>query len=214
MTVIRNKKIFMLIPAFTGWFALAVQMYVLVSNTPGNGLTPLEAVGRFFIFFTILSNILVAVSLTILLVNPHSASGRYFNKASVITAIALYILIVGLVYNIILRSLWHPAGLQKLADELLHVAIPLLFIVYWFFFASKKGLTWMHPFRWLIFPALYLVYVLIRGALEGFYPYPFIDANELSFGRVFMNSFGLMFVFLAVGFLFVAVGKMISRKKG
>jgi hypothetical protein len=205
------KKTSMWLIALVTWFALGLQLYVLVSNTPGNGMTVGVAIGRFFIFFTILSNLLVAISLSCMLITPASPSGRFFQRASVSTAIALYILVVGLVYNIVLRSLWHPVGLQKLADELLHVYVPLGYILFWAFYGPKSSLQWMAPFQWLIFPSLYLVYALTRGALEGFYPYPFIDAKELSFGRLFINSITLMFVFLILGYLFVAVSKKLKR---
>jgi hypothetical protein len=176
MTRTNTQKILMAVIALAAWFALVLQLYILVANTPGNGMTPPEAVGRFFIFFTILTNLLVAISTTILLMNTRAAAGRFFAKPSVITAVALYIFIVGLVYNIILRSVWHPEGLQKLVDELLHVAVPLLFTLYWLFFAPKSSLQWIHTFRWLIFPAVYLIYAMVRGGIEGFYPYPFLDA--------------------------------------
>lgn len=200
----------MFIIALTAWFALMLQFYILVGGVPGNGMTTLQAIGRFFIFFTILSNLLVAASITIVLVKPGSAAGRFFIKPSVISAVAVYIFIVGIIYNIILRKIWHPEGLQKLADELLHVAVPLFFIVYWLLYAPKNQLQWIHPFRWLIFPAIYLVYAMTRGGIEGFYPYPFINADALPFGRVFMNSVGLLFVFIISGLLFVAIGKRMS----
>jgi hypothetical protein len=212
MTAIKSKEILMAIITLTAWFALFLQLYVLIDGTPGNGMTPLEAVGRFFIFFTILSNILVAASLTLLLLSTRSAAGSFFAKPSVITAVALYIFIVGLVYNIILRSVWHPMGLQKLADELLHVAVPALFTFYWLLYAPKTSLQWVHAFRWLIFPAVYLVYAMIRGGIEGFYPYPFLDANTLTFGRVFMNCVGLLLLFIIIGLLFVAISKQMSRQ--
>jgi hypothetical protein len=210
MTAINRKKILMTAIALAAWFALVLQLYILVDNTPGNGMTPLEAVGRFFIFFTILSNMLVAISITIFLLNTDSAAGRFFARPPVITAVALYIFLVGLIYNIILRSVWHPEGLQKLADELLHVAVPLLFLIYWLLFAPKSSLQWIHAFRWLIFPAVYLVYAMLRGGIEGFYPYPFLDANTLPFGRVFMNCVGLLFVFIIAGLLFVWISKRLS----
>jgi hypothetical protein len=47
------------------------------------------------------------------------------------------------VYNIILRNLWQPQGSQKIADELLHVAVPLLYVLYWLIFAKKNPLQWM-----------------------------------------------------------------------
>ncbi len=195
------------------WFGLGLQQYILIDNTPGSGLTLLQAVGRFFNFFTILSNLLVAISLTIVLVSPGAAAGRFFAKPSVIAAIAVYIFIVGLVYNSILRYTWHPTGRDRVADELLHVAVPVLYIVYWLAFAPKGSLQWKSPFYWLVFPALYIIYALIRGAAEGFYPYPFINVTDLGYGKVALNSAGLMLVFIIAGMIIVAIGKWISRSR-
>jgi len=197
--------------ATIAWFALALQMFILINNTPGNGMTPLQAIGRFFIFFTILSNLLVAVSLTFVLVKPSSSISRFFSRPFSIAAISVYIFIVGLVYNIILRQLWQPKGLQQLADELLHVVVPVLFVLYWVFFVFKGSLKWKHSFAWLIFPLFYLVYAMIRGSIEGFYPYPFIDLNKLSYSHVIFNCLGLTVAFLVIGLLFIAIDKMMSH---
>ena len=213
--VMNNKRvsfIYRVIMSVITWFALGLQLYILIDNTPGNGLTPIQAIGRFLFFFTILSNLLVAISLAFVLIAPGSVAGRFFSKPSVITAVTEYIFIVGLVYNIILRNLWQPVGFQLLADNLLHVVVPALFVSYWLLFVPKNLLQWKHPFTWLYFPAAYLLYALIRGAAEDFYPYPFINVTELGYGKVFLNSLGLMIVFLAVGFLLVGIGKGMYRK--
>ena len=207
----RFSFIYSVITACTAWFALGLQLYLLIAGTPGNGMTPLQAVGRFLIYFTVLSNLLVAVSLTIVITKPGSAAGHFFARPSSIAAVVSYIFIVGLVYNIILRSLWQPRGLQQLADELLHVAVPVLFILFWLLFASKTPLHWKQPFQWLFYPAVYLAYALIRGTLEGFYAYPFINVPELGYSRVVLNAAGLLVVFLVTGLGIVAAGKRMSR---
>jgi hypothetical protein len=209
----RLPVIFRIFISVVAWFALTLQLFILIHNTPGNGMTPLQAVGRFFIFFTILSNLLVAISFTIILIKPNSITGYFFVKPYSVSAIAVYIFIVGLVYNIILRQLWQPTGLQQLADELLHVVVPVLYIVYWIFFIVKGSLKWKHCFEWLIFPIVYLIYAMFRGSIEGFYPYPFLDLNKLSYDRVLLNCAGLTIVFLVVGFLFVAVDKIVALYK-
>lgn len=202
---------FMIIIAIIAWLALGFQLYILIKNAEINDLTRLEATGRFFGYFTILTNLLVAVCLSSLLLKPGSSLGRFFSRPSTIAAIALYIFIVGLVYNTILRFIWEPSGLQKWVDEALHVIIPLLFVIFWLLFIPKGSLKWIHPFRWLIYPAIYLVYALLRGALSGFYAYPFINVKELGYNRVLLNSAGLMLVFIIIGFLFVGIDKLLSR---
>ncbi len=176
-------------------------------------MTPLQAVGRFFLFFTILTNLMVAISLTVVLIKPSSPAGRFLSKPSSATAITLYILIVGLVYNIILRRLWQPSGLQLLADELLHVAVPVLFIVYWIFFIEKGSLKWKNCFAWLLYPVAYLFYAMIRGHIEDFYPYPFLDLNKSGYQKVILNCLGLTIVFIAIGFLLIAIDKIFASYK-
>lgn len=101
--------------------------------------------------------------------------------------------------------------MQKIADELLHVIVPLLFVVYWFLFAAKD-LQWKHSFYWLLYPAVYLAYALFRGATENFYPYPFIDVNRLGYGPVFRNATGMLLAFVLLGLLFVFTAKRLQQK--
>lgn len=208
-----SATVFRIIVAVAAWFALVLQQYILIDNTLGNGLTPLGAVWRFLIYFTILSNLFVAVSLTVVIIAASSPAGRFFLKPATIAGIGVYIFIVGLVYNIALRNIWNPIGRARLADELLHVAVPLLYLLYWVIFASKKGLQWKHVFYWLLFPALYIAYALIRGSIEGFYPYYFINPDELGVQKVLLNSIVLLAAFVVAGCLFVTTGKWLGRKE-
>jgi hypothetical protein len=184
----------------------------MIDNTPGNGMTPVQAVWRFLIYFTVLCNIFVALCLSFLLLNSVSSIGHFFTRPSVIAAAALYIFIVGIVYNTVLRGLIQPTGRDRLADELLHVIVPILFVLYWLFLAPKSSLQWKHTFQWLIFPGLYLIYALIRGNIEKFYPYPFIDVNKHGHGTVLLNSVIIMIVLIALGLLFVAIGKKLGKQ--
>lgn len=205
------RKVFMFVTAIAAWAGLAIQLYLLISNTPGNGMTALQAAGRFLLFFTVLSNILVATSLSFVLVNPGSAAGRFFSKEPVATAITLYIFIVGLVYNLILRNLWQPTGLQKLADEILHVIVPVLYVLYWIFYAPKKSLQWKNVFIWLLFPLIYLVYAMARGAIEGYYPYPFLDLNKHRWEEVLLNIVLMLAAFVIIGLLLIALSRIFKR---
>ena len=148
------------------WFAVLAQFYLIIENR----VAPVtETIIRFFSFFTILTNILVAVYFTI------KALGRdQLDKAGLLTAITVYITIVGLVYQVLLRHIWQPTGLQMVVDELLHSVNPLLVISYWYLFEKKFFVHYKEVFKWMIYPVVYLVYILTRGSFSGFYPYPFI----------------------------------------
>src|SRR6478609_225547 len=122
-TLTNVQKSILLAMALLGWFGLIGQFVVFykLDRFPLS-----ELIIQYFTFFTVLTNILVALSATMILWKPDS----FFSRQSVQTAIAGYIFIVSLIYNTILRFLWHPQGLHKVIDELLHLIIPILFILY------------------------------------------------------------------------------------
>ena len=57
--------------------------------------------------------------------------GWLFLSAMVTLALAAYIAIVGIGYSLLLRHTWDPEGLQKVADILLHDAVPVMFVGCW-----------------------------------------------------------------------------------
>ncbi len=196
--------------ALMGWFALAAQLILVIQNR----VVPVtEMVIRYFSYFTILTNLLVAVCVTILFIKPTTSLAGFLVKPSTVTAITVYITIVGIVYNVILRFLWQPEGLQFIADELLHTVIPLLFIVLWLLFVPKTELAYKNVLPWLIYPFLYLVYTLIHGAVSGYYPYPFMDVGVLGYKKVLMNAAVLLILFSGLSLFLVSLGKYLSRKK-
>jgi hypothetical protein len=192
--------------AVLGWFALALQLYLMLHRVPVGEM--LSSVISFFSFFTILTNLLVAVVLTAAVFRPRW--GKWFHRPSVQAGSAVYIGIVGIVYQLLLRQLWNPQGAQWLADFLLHSVIPLGYVVYWLLFAPRTGLQWKDALAWLAYPAVYLIYILARGAAIGVYPYPFVDVTVLGYAGVFVRAAMFLVVFLVMGLLAVAVGRSLS----
>jgi len=194
-----GRKAATAILAVITWFALALQLKLSVESTSATGFTTTKTVINFFSYFTILSNLLVALSLTIPLFSPHSASGRYFSHPRVLSGIAVYIFIVGLVYNLVLRNIWSPAGWQLAADNLLHVVVPLAYVILWAVVTPRHVLHWKDLLPWLLFPALYLAYSLARGPVAHWYPYPFVDVDKFGYGKVALNSFFVLTAIITVG---------------
>ena len=110
-----------------GWFVIGLHYY-LIASRPDVGLA--EAASRMLSFFTILTDILVALAMTLPWLAPESKLGVFFSRPSVRTAITCYIIVVSAVYYAILRKLWNPEGLQYLADTIEHCVAPALYIVY------------------------------------------------------------------------------------
>lgn len=204
----QSARIIALLGALLGWFAVITQLYLMMENrvvaVPGTLL-------RFFAFFTIDTNIIVALCFTFIFLGNKYRLGRFFSKASTVTAITVYITIVGIVYNVILRSTWDPQGMQKTVDELLHTVIPALFIVFWLIFVPIEQLKWKNAFPWLIYPILYMTWAIIHGAITKFYPYPFVDVNELGYNRALLNAGGILLVIFLLSLALIATGKLIKK---
>ena len=182
------------------WFAIILQLYL----TKGSFF-------NFISYFTILSNILVAISLTSSLFFPKTIFGKYFSSVKVQSAIALYIFIVGLVYNLVLRGIWSPTGWQLVVDNLLHVAVPVLYVVYWLIYIPKGALNWVDGLMWAYSPLAYLIYSLIRGHFVGWYPYPFLDVNKIGYQKVLINSGFMVIAFFVVGLFMIAFNKLAKK---
>ena len=202
------KTIFALLIVLSVLFALSLQFSYIVETAKDNNITRLQAAGRFFLFFTVLTHLLLALSLLAITLIPSSSFGKFFSTASSSASIAVYIFFVGLIYNLLLRDLWKPQGWQLVANELLHLVIPVLYVLFWFLYSAKSSLQWKDSIIWLIYPFAYLCYMLIFGAAEEFYPYPFLNANDLGYSKIFLNAGGLLVVLVLLGLSFIAIGRL------
>lgn len=193
--------------AVVGWFAVIAQYILMLVN---NNETAVEMTIRFFSYFTLLTNSLAAIFFTAIITT--SPRLNFFRKHGVSTAIALYILIVGLVYQLLLRNTWNPQGFQLIVDQLLHAVTPIFFCFYWYKFELQNPPAYKEIPKWLIFPIVYFVFVILRGSISGFYPYPFLDAGKLEIKQLVINVAGLVVVFCFLASLLVTVGQLIKRK--
>jgi hypothetical protein len=200
------KGAFRLAAGILGVTALVLQYALVLMNDIGPD--PLRRTINFFSYFTILTNVLVVLALLAPVAVPQTGLGKFFARPGVRTAIASYIIIVSAVVFFILRHLTNLQGLDFLADLLLHYILPALFVMDWLFLTPKETLKFGHVAWWLVFPVIYLGWTFIHGAASGFFPYPFLNTNELGLLRVLINEGLLLVVFLILGFVLVTGGKM------
>ncbi len=211
MTQTRPNARFAAIGATLAWLSLALQFYLTNTLVLSQGRSFLDSIFVFLLYFTILTNLLSAVALAAAALAP-TGGLRIFLRPAVFGAIASSMALVGLVYNVILRQLWHPAGWSQVADELLHVVMPVVVIAYWWLWVPKSALRWHHALWWALYPFVYVIYALIRGAFSGVYPYPFLDVAALGYGVVFRNGIGILISFLVVTTIFIAAGRWKNRR--
>jgi hypothetical protein len=200
-------RTYMFLTALVGWFALVLQFPLSIATSRASGMSMVGAILTYFSFFTILTNLLVVVGLTFSLGMPDSKGGRFLSRPQVIAGITVSIAMVGLGYSLLLRHLWAPEGLQKIADVVLHDLVPVLYVAYWLIFVPKRALRWKSVLVWLTYPLAYLGCVLLRGAWVSRYPYHFIDVDALGYPLVFFNAAMLLCAFIVVGLVVVALGR-------
>ncbi|MEQ6166237.1 Pr6Pr family membrane protein [Ekhidna sp. MALMAid0563] len=198
------KRKFELFGLLIGWFAVLSQFVLMIQNRQADIF---ETVVRFFSFFTILTNTLVALFFTASVLKTKKVLSRLLLQDGTITAITAFILIVGAVYQIVLRSIWEPTGLQFIVDELLHTIIPLYMLGYWFFNVKKSDLRSKKVFSWLLYPLIYIAFILLRGGFSDYYPYPFLNVSEIGYEKAIVNAAVILAVSIILLIVLIFLGK-------
>lgn len=186
-------------------YALPTQFYLLLQNPE---FTFFSAAVRFFSFFTILTNCIVFICSALLLFGGRSTANAFSRKCTTITAITVYILIVGIVFNFLLRSIVDLKGLYLVVSEIFHTIVPILFFLFWLFYINLEKVSFKIILPWLSYPIIYVIYTLLHGLCTNFYPYPFIDATKLGFPIAMINGLFVLLAFVIVSAVLIFISRL------
>lgn len=187
--------------AFAAWAGLAIQWQASMAVTGSAG----AALWAMLRYFTILTNLLVAIHFTAV-----AAGSRRAARPFPLGGTTLAILLVGIVYFLLLRGLLELSAGAKLADLLLHMVTPALVPLWWLAFAPRGGLRMRDPLLWALLPLAYFPYALLRAASDGRYPYPFVDVAALGWSRVLLNAIAIAAGFILAGWLLVRLDRTLA----
>lgn len=84
----------------------------------------------------------------------------------------------------------------------MHFVVPIMMIVGWLAFGPRPRIDAGTVLWSLLFPALWMLYTLVRGAIWKWYPYPFVDVTTHGYARVAFNAILVVLVLAAVAALF------------
>jgi hypothetical protein len=155
---------------------------------------PGYAKGNFFSFFTIQSNILAVAALFLLVAVPRERRTALFDGAR--QAAVLYIAITGVVFALLLSGLQEDVQTSaSWVDFVVHKLLPVVLVVDWLVDPPRRRLPAWTVLAWLVFPAAWLAYTLVRGEIVDWYPYPFVDVSRLGYGGVLARAAGLTVAF-------------------
>lgn len=183
--------------------AIVVQLTIHV----GNSFDPVN----FFSYFTNLSNIFAVVVFIIgaisLLTYREPTPRDDIIRGAAVVAMA----VVGVVFSLLLRD--EDLGtLLPWVNFVLHYLMPVVVVVEWLVQPPKSRISFRQTLYWLIYPLLYVVYSLIRGAIVGFYAYPFLNPAKIGgYGVVALYCVGIFVLFLVFSVVFQWLGNRLPR---
>lgn len=199
-----RSRLIALVIASLAWTGLAVQF--LATHAAGFSLS--ASVAILLAYFTISTNLLVALLFTAVAAGSHRAW-----LPSALAGVTLSILMVGIIYALLLRGLHELSGGSLLADTLLHQVTPIAVPLFWLFFAPKGRLHRTDRITWAAYPLLYFLYALTRGAITGLYAYPFLNVPHLGWLRVLLNAILIATIFLLAGLGLTHLDRSLTRRK-
>lgn len=164
---------------------------------------PLDLYG----YFTIWSNTLVA------LVGGSVALDRkgFLTRPATLAATAVYILVVGAIYNFLLIGLNPVAGLAWVTDRFLHMVIPAAYVLWWLGWVPRGQLAWNALLPTLVFPTAYSLVAMTKGGVTGKYAYFFLDIGKLGLPAVVLNIAGLVLFFAGLMAVVIAWDRWAAR---
>ncbi|HYJ49010.1 MAG TPA: Pr6Pr family membrane protein, partial [Microbacterium sp.] len=139
--------------------------------------------------------------------------------AIALASITTYMIVTGLVYNILLRNIELPQGSEPIpwSNETLHVVAPVFLLLDLFLGPLRRRLNWNAVVAIAVFPIVWAVYTLVRGPLVTspitgnpyWYPYPFMDPNNFANGYLGVSVYvvAIAIAIIAVGLLVVWIGR-------
>lgn len=167
-------------------------------------MVPIDLYG----YFTIWSNTLVAL-ITARYARGGNENGL-FGRPWLLAATVVYIVVVGLIYNLLLAGYNPQTGLRKLIDLTFHTLIPIAYPLWWLTQVPRGRLGWNALAPALVFPIAYSFVAMGKGAISGKYAYFFIDVGKYGVGAVLLNIGGLALLYAALMAMVIAFDRRAS----
>ena len=188
-----------------GLAALSTVLYLDVQKPDTN-------LANFFSFFTIQANLLAAFSFLLTGVTALRSDGqdRFVTLRGFAT---LAMTLTGIIYFLLLRGLEEQLQIPvPWVNTVLHYVIPAAMLADWLLVPPSRLIPLKRALVWMLFPALYVPYSLVRGAIVNWYPYPFLNARVQSYESIAVTC-AVMLVGLVGLAALLAARTRIGRQK-
>ncbi|MEO5609401.1 MAG: Pr6Pr family membrane protein [Ornithinibacter sp.] len=159
-------------------------------------------------YFTIWSNVVVALALTLLARQaPRDSTLRRVLRLDSL----LMITITAIVYAVLLAPSAVVVGWSRLTDPILHQVTPAVTVLVWLAFGPRRWISWRILLSSMVIPLGWIAWMLGRGAVVGAYPYDFADVGTRGYPAVAATLAGILVFGVVVGAVFWGIDAAISR---
>jgi hypothetical protein len=163
---------------------------------------------NFFSYFTNLSNLFAAFVLLITVFSGKMKSRDLFRYISTVN-----MTIVGIVFAVLLRDV-DLGALLPWVNYALHYVMPVAIVLDWLLSPPDSTLKSRSVLLAMTFPSAYLIYVILRGAVIAWYPYPFLNPAKVGgYGGVAMYACGIAAAFVLAAWALLAAGNRVAGAK-
>lgn len=170
----------------------------------------LNRLGDTLSYFTIWSNLVVAVIVTLLALNPRR-DGTWMRIVRLDAL--LMITVTAIVYAVVVAPAITNTGLEHISNPLVHIVTPLVTLGVWVAAGPRDWISTRIVFVSLLIPVIWIVFMLIRGEVSGVYPYGFCDVATLGYPQVFLNLVLVVVFTLFLATIFAGVEKLLRGRK-
>jgi len=188
---------------------------------------------NYFSLFTIISSLLSVVVLVAAATWWHRHPGTSPEPMRIalgMAAVAGPVILLGLVYNALLRGLPSEAALgdsagiallDSYAIDVLHVVMPIYFVLDLLLAPRRRGLPWWSLGVIVGYPLAWTAYTMIRGELVAnpdgttpwWYPYPFLDPHGAGGYSTALTYIGaILGAFVVIGVAMIMIGRYRERR--
>lgn len=161
-------------------------------------------------YFTNLSNLIVAIVLTMLARNP-DRRGLVWQTVRMDSLVMISI--TGLIYVIVLAPDAQVEGLDIIVNAIKHYIVPAMTVALWLIAGPRRQLSLVSVFTALVIPIAWAIYTLIRGEFIAAYPYGFLNVIAYGLPSVIVNIAGVAALGIVLGLIFWAIDRLLGREK-
>lgn len=172
--------------------------------------SPVKTALGAFKYFTIQSNVIVIIYFSMVYSMKFDSKPVFH---TLLGGVTVYITITFIVFAALLQSVWNPQGLGLIGNILNHYAVPLMTIGFLIYFRKDYQFRYRDVRYWILYPIVYVIFLIIHGLVTQDYIYPFFEIDEIGFGNFILMFSIIMTLFLLLSYLCTRVTLIKSENK-